>query len=128
MSSIEQDWVTKSGLRAVVIMQPMGFRCGYVGVPPGHYLHGVGYDDVKQAYGEWIDVHGGLTFAEGESDYPAESDGLWWFGYDCGHLGDGTDSVGPMSIGLNGPVRSLDYCKAQCESLASQLLTAKEPA
>lgn len=45
MSSIEKDWVTAAGLRAVILMGRLGFRCGYVGVPPGHPLYGVGYGD-----------------------------------------------------------------------------------
>ena len=37
---VEKDWTTAAGLRAVVIMGDMGSRCGYVGVPVGHPLHG----------------------------------------------------------------------------------------
>lgn len=46
---IEKDWATKAGLRAVVIVCKSGkrktHRCGYVAVPVGHPLHGVGYSD-----------------------------------------------------------------------------------
>ena len=120
---IEKDWITTAGFRAVVIMQDIGFRCGYVGIPRGHALHGVGYYDVEAADGEYLDVHGGLTFANGLPDYPTASDGLWWFGYDCGHYGDGVEPGSPMGV-MKGPVRSLDYCEHQCESLATQLVTA----
>lgn len=135
--AVEKDWITASGLRAVVIMGSMGFRCGYVGVPEGHRLHSVGYDDARQADGDWIDVHGGLTFADGGGKYPVEAD-LWWFGYDCGHLGDGrseeyvADMMArypeqPFMCGDDdGVPRSLEYCAQECESLAAQLAKATE--
>lgn len=123
--TIEADWTTKAGLRAVVVVHPMGHRCGYVAVPPEHKLHGEDYDNV------YVDVHGGLTFAGGTLTYPAANDGLWWFGYDCAHLGDARDpelmapeyrSVRALSMGFEGDlVRSLDYCTGECESLAAQL-------
>lgn len=44
---IEKDWITQSGLRAIVLICFFGdrahHRCGYVGVPTGHLLHGVSY-------------------------------------------------------------------------------------
>ena len=114
--NVERDWTTGAGLRAVVAMMEIGHRCGYVGVPVGHPLHGVGYDSDTPALAPIdletaeigkrsllgvlcakdklrspemaFDVHGGLTYAgNGEGKYPVESD-LWWFGYDCGHAGD----------------------------------------
>jgi hypothetical protein len=48
MHIIEEDWTTASGLRAVVLIICYGerkdHRCGYVGVPKGHPLHGLDYD------------------------------------------------------------------------------------
>lgn len=41
---VERDFVS-SGLRCVVLGLDMGHRCGYVGVPRGHPLHGVGYHE-----------------------------------------------------------------------------------
>lgn len=38
---VERDWTTIAGLRAVAVRTAYGHRCGYVGVPPGHALHGV---------------------------------------------------------------------------------------
>src|SRR5690606_15444186 len=105
-----------AGFRAVVIMGSLGHRCGYVGVPAEHPLHGVEYSAASDAVAfpadEQIgkrglipllcadpaeparldvvfDVHGGLTYSGGdELGYPVEAKGLWWFGYDCGHAGD----------------------------------------
>lgn len=47
--TIERDWTTAAGLRAVVIrLQDRSpeycHRCGYVEVPKGHPLYGVDYD------------------------------------------------------------------------------------
>ena len=35
-----------------------------------------------------LECHGGITYAGGGNDYPMDSDGLWWFGFDCAHPGD----------------------------------------
>jgi hypothetical protein len=118
--TVEQDWMTEAGLRAVVIMADMGHRCGYVGLPANHQHYGKGYDDVP------ADVHGGLTYADGNRNYPAPSDGLWWFGYDCAHLGDapapGSKMAAYRSAGFEDEVhRTLEYCVSECESLAKQL-------
>jgi hypothetical protein len=134
--TVEKDWITAAGLRAVVTMGSMGFRCGYVGVPEGHPLHGVGYDTAQYEDAQNIDVHGGLTFSDGDGKYPVESD-LWFFGYDCGHLYDRrsdeyiADMMArypeqPFIWGFDdeGTHRSLSYCASECESLAAQLARA----
>lgn len=143
----------------------MGHHCGYVAVPAGHPLHGVGYSSpthVLQAPGDdepigkrgvfsliaavadpsrmqspglVFDVHGGLTYSDADAKYPAENDGLWWFGYDCGHAGD---SASPEYLAEKearypnepfmwtdyGTFRDLDYCVDECESLARQIVAA----
>lgn len=163
--TIRKDWTTVAGLRAVVLMTRMGHHCGYVAVPVGHPLHGVNYSaptHVLQAPGDdepigkrgvfsliaaaadpsrmqspelVFDVHGGLTYSDADSKYPAENDGLWWFGYDCGHAGD---SASPEYLAEQekrypnepfmwtdyGTFRDLDYCVAECESLARQIAKA----
>lgn len=71
-----------------------------------------------------FDVHGSLTYS-GNGDYPVKSDGLWWFGFDCSHYGDAPDPeyVTPPynSVFRGGEVRSREYVKGECESLAKQL-------
>lgn len=118
---VEKDWVTKSGLRAVVTMSGFGHRCGYVGVPNKHSLYGAHYDnshpaivapDEDEPVGKRgiitllcanpermtspelaFDVHGSITYSgNGDGKHPVESD-LWWFGYDCAHNGDGRSPV-----------------------------------
>lgn len=150
---VERDWITEAGFRAVVLMGSLGHRCGYVGVPANHPLHGVEYSDASPAVqfprDESIgkrgvipllcadpelpasldvvfDVHGGLTYSGGSESYPVASDGLWWFGYDCGHVGDAPAPGSRMAsygIGMGDVHRDLDYCSAECESLASQLIS-----
>lgn len=48
MFNIEKDWITKSGLRAVVIMSH-SYRCGYVGVPATHPLYKIEYNEQAPA-------------------------------------------------------------------------------
>jgi hypothetical protein len=114
----EKEWTTEAGLKAQVIATPMGHRCGYVGVPEGHPMYGKHYDEVN------VYVHGGLTFSHDE-------DGLWWFGYDCAHSDDAKDpelmSDEYKKVFMDWPrfnegaIRTLEFCVAECESLAKQL-------
>lgn len=79
------------GYKCAVVMQDMGHRCGYVGVPKGHELYGKDYTDID------IECHGGLTYSTFEvgSSYPIQEDNeLWWFGWDYAHYGDGLDFDG----------------------------------
>ena len=77
-------------------------------------------DSIRRSPDILFDVHGGLTFAGGGREYPVKSD-LWWFGFDCHHSGDGEINPDPRwSLG-HGPVRSLEYVVAECESLAEQI-------
>ena len=114
---IEKEWTTQAGLKAQVIATPMGHRCGYVSVPAEHPMFGKHYDDVE------VTVHGGLTYAEAEDE-------AWCFGYDCAHWDDAKDPA-LMSDeykkafrnwpGSGGTIKTLDFCVAECESLAKQL-------
>ena len=81
-----------------------------------------------------IDVHGSLTYSRGgEGGYPAPStEKVWWFGFDCGHSGDGKDfsimdertremyESRPFLFS-EGPIRSAEYVKHHCRLLARQL-------
>ena len=113
----EKEWTTEAGLKATVIATPMGYRCGYVGVPEGHPLYGKHYDDVD------VDVHGGLTYSNLEDE-------LWTFGYDCAHWDDARDpelmNDEYKKVLMNwmeggGTIRTLEFCVAECEALAKQL-------
>lgn len=78
-----------------------------------------------------FNVHGSITFSHGgdwDRNFPIPNTNLWWFGYDCGHAGDGIVPEDRAMIGCahlyRGPVRSLEYCIGECESLALQLREA----
>lgn len=84
----------KTGLPCLIVRAHHGAWCGYVGVSPGHALHGRDYDDCPD-----FAVHGGLTFAHGcghgdpardicHSPGVGEPDDVWWLGFDCAHGGD----------------------------------------
>ena len=131
---LEKTWTTEAGLTAAVVVQAHGSRCGYVGVPKGHAAAGKSYDELD------IDVHGGLTYDGSNESYPAPSDGLWWFGYDCAHWGDARDpelmtpdykelydkGLFTSSLDEFGVVRSLEFCVEQCESLPNNSRTYHE--
>lgn len=104
--TIESDWTTKAGLRAVVLRAEVGHRCGYVGITTEHNLYGVNHSEIESD----IDVHGGVTYSGDDASYPVESN-LHWFGFDTAHAGD-DPAIGGQPLG---------YCVEQCEILATQL-------
>lgn len=59
------------GLRWAVVAAPVAGVNGYVQLPTGHPWAHLGYDDMP------VEVHGGLTYAEGR-----------WIGFDTAHSGD----------------------------------------
>lgn len=87
---LERLWRTGAprydGAWGMVVLNAMGFRCGYVHLPDGHPWMGLDPANVP------ADAHGGINFA---GAYPADQldngDGVppgWWIGFDCGHYGD----------------------------------------
>jgi hypothetical protein len=95
---IESDFMHKD-FRCLVIARPMGYRCGYVGVPKGPSAPFSCFGD----------------------------DGLWWIGFDCGHICDGVDPSiiddrykEAMSWNTH-EFRTREYVEAECKKLAEQL-------
>jgi len=170
MKKLEKDWITSSGLRAVVLIvyfdKRQHHRCGYVGVPVNHPFHGKGYSEqlpeisteatqvpigkksfllaltagvnsdgpeaIRRSLDVAVDVHGGLTYADGSANYPVDnSDNLWWFGFDCAHYRDAPIEPGPNDY--NDPeasVKTLEYVMTECENLAKgiqKFAYGKEP-
>ena len=146
---IEQEFEHR-GLPCVVIMTYMGHRCGYVGVPENHPLHGVSmgdevfpltmlpdYEEGRDYYSDMVspmiyfDVHGGITYSEHDSPDRFGKPGMWWYGYDCMHDGDARELDHPAvdestrrverDFPSHGVVRTLEYCVAECKKLAEQL-------
>lgn len=70
------------------------------------------HEKVRRSLDILIDVHGSLTYSStSRADlYPVESEGNWWFGFDCAHYRD-DESIGGQP---------LDYCVAECERMATQ--------
>lgn len=76
-------WVDQTtGLACMAIRHPeLKHWCSYVGITADHRLFGVDYDD-RELTG--VNVHGGITFSDHWYDNPK----IWWFGFDCAHVGD----------------------------------------
>jgi len=118
-----------AGYEWEVTSNGIGYRCGYVRMPPGHPWYGKGYDDIDP----YPDVHGGLTFAEPDFHCgKGGADDAWWLGFDCAHAGDAADSSLPTQDGRplhpaiaalgreHGAIRTTAYVEAECRSLAEQ--------
>jgi len=133
------EWRTASGLVGLVVRsQSMGALCGYVGLPPGHALHGKDHDAI-----DGIAVHGGLTYSSACSDpichvpAPGEPEALWWIGFDCGHAFDVKPAMmarlakcgfPPMRFAnMEEEYRPLPYVRACVEVLAAQVARGPAP-
>lgn len=103
------------GLPCACVLVLDSFRCGYVGVPPGHPMHGRG----AHVAARMLEVHNGVTTA---GPILHIQDGSWYFGFDCNGPRDGRldDDPGQFHF-LTGPVRSRAFVLDQCERLAKQL-------
>jgi hypothetical protein len=124
------------GLACLMVRGPMGGWCGYVGVQPGHPLHGKSYGDNGV---DALQVHGGITYGDACAGHichvpgPGESDEVWWLGFDCAHAGDtspGLDatirSVGGAPYPWRDAVyRDVAYVKSEVAELARQLWETK---
>lgn len=124
---VERDFVAH-GLRCVVILGSLGFRCGYVEVLPGHPLFGVDYNaDGPHSPEMLVSCHGGLTYSSGDAGqpYPVESSG-WWFGFDCGHAGDAVEPWYPEAAYRPGTLWTEEMVAVECAQLAKQLADIKE--
>lgn len=72
------------GYPCVIIFQPIGHRCGYVGLSKDDKYFGMYYEEID------IDCHGGLTYAS-DNLYDQLDENTWWIGFDCAHAGDAKD-------------------------------------
>ena len=112
----------KDGYPYAIVAQPMGFLCGYVAVDEDHPLFGCDYSEENNKYNkspeELIDVHGGVTFSGDDLIDVSHKEKHWWFGFDCGHAGDGM--AGYLSGISDGPMRSQEYVKKECFDMIRQ--------
>jgi hypothetical protein len=125
------QWVDETtDLDCLIVRNGGGALCGYVGLPPGHPLHGVDYGDERMPA---LDVHGGLTFAAlchesplGEGygvchrPEPGRPDAVWWLGFDAAHAGDLSPAYRSYPFETD-TYRDLEYVRGQCADLARQL-------
>ncbi len=75
-----------NGYEYLVVLTPMGHRCGYVAIPESHPLHKE--DNYDGAVG-YLDMHGGCTFYDKQFTDSDCTDK--WIGFDCAHCGDKVD-------------------------------------
>jgi hypothetical protein len=89
----ELEWEAHGFKCHIMFPAELAHRNGYVGIPESHPWFGIGYSQCALRCAcreQWcghrpehlVDVHGGITYAD------KEADGLWYFGFDCAHLGD----------------------------------------
>lgn len=141
------QWVDEaSDLDCLAVRHPSaGSWCGYVGVPPGHPLHGKCWEDLDLVghagvnfsapceEGRWNEARGICHVPE-----PGRAEDVWWFGFDCEHSRDlapgsyarmramdqllGENLADLLAPGLT--YRTLDYVKQEVARLAQQLVAA----
>jgi hypothetical protein len=117
------------GFEWEVTSNRIGYRCGYVRIPPGHPWHGKEYDAVEP----YPEVHGGLTFADADTDCgKGGEDNAWWLGFDCAHYGDapdpslpGYEKVARYGLHEDGTIRTTEYVSEECRNLALQAQAAR---
>lgn len=142
------QWIDgDTDLDCLMVRNPVGALCGYVGVQPGHPWHGKDYDAVEP----YPEVHGGLTFAsfcqEGAEDgpgvchvpAPGRPANVWWLGFDCAHIHDIApkyDDVGELPTALSDgfmsqtfgepfkTYKTFEYVQQECAGLAKQIKAA----
>jgi hypothetical protein len=123
------QWRDKfTGLPCLIVRNPYGALCGYVGVSSDHPWYGKDYSAVSHE----VSVHGGLTFADkcrldpeeegkGICHVPEEGepDNVWWFGFDCAHS---YDLIPDSPFFIPGcTYRDVAYVKDQILGLAKEL-------
>ncbi len=108
---------------------------GYVGVPPGHPVYGIRFEDLYKEY-PTIDVHGGLTFSQHAREesllgylpnVPYETGpGLtWWIGFDCAHYMDFAPGMGYILTAITGSAgiyKNIEFVTNELTSLTKDLV------
>jgi len=116
----------EQGFRCVIMRGPMLQWNGYVGIPENHPLYGYNYFQKREegAPEELLEVHGGIT-------YSADSlpgfllDGLWYFGFDCGHYCDYLPLILLTDRNLT-DYKTRSFVEAETRRLARQLKELEE--
>lgn len=143
------QWVDEAtGLDCLIVRNQVGALCGYVGLPPGHPLHGASalYSGRRRESAlNDLDVHGGITFAnscQGDEDDPSRGichvpepgrpRDVWWLGFDCAHAFDLTPADASLTdewrhssvSGREAVYWTFGSVVDECRRLAAQLVEA----
>jgi len=103
---IEESGLTPDNLPYyIIINESLGTRNGYVGVFKNHPYYKTHYtcglsdiEDYEQSIEYKISVHGGITYSGFLQTEIIGADNPYYFGFDCGHLGDGKISPDDMDL------------------------------
>lgn len=116
---IEKQFTYK-GHDCICTLNKFGFRCGYVSAP-------FNIDCDK------IECHGGISFQRGTLPFDYGQTKDFYIGFDCGHLGDGTDIKALEQSGLgsayafhpcfDGIICTLPYVEKECKKIVDQIET-----
>lgn len=126
----KRQWIDKAtGLDCLIVRRAdSGHWCGYVGVPEGHPYFGLHeYNEIP------MDVHGGLSYAEGRAEGPEHNSichipisgrgEVWWLGFDCAHGGDLAPAWHSAMRAMSYQAyRTQEYVMGECARLAEQLV------
>lgn len=120
-----------AGFEWMVIHNGIGYRCGYVKLPPSHPWFGKADSDLD------VSVHGGITFSEHDVACGAGGpDDGYWIGFDCAHGFDAPDPTLPntrfdnmlastfQKLYGDSEIRTQEYVEAECRSLCDQAAAA----
>lgn len=91
------------GYPCVILLMPMGYRCGYVGLPKTSKFYGKDYDKID------VICNGGLTYGVKSLCNQTDKD-VYWIGFDCAHYWDLYD------------IKTQEFVHAQCESIVDQII------
>jgi len=114
------DRGTELGYEWVVSHNGLGYRCGYIKIPPGHPWYEENYELVNAR------VHGGLTAAlvDENPERPADEAPHIWLGFDCAHYVDAPDPLltkePPIMLPYGAAIRTEEYVRQECLSLCQQ--------
>jgi len=127
----------QTGLPCLIVRNPLGALCGYVGVDKKHPFYGKHYNDVD------VSVHWGLTFSDSCGTWKDDGQGIchipdknephhvWWLGFDCLHSGDTSPGMMVSLRLISMPIirdfeeyRNINFVKEQISLLAKQIKQA----
>ena len=134
------------GYEYLITFNDMGFRCGYVAIPPDHPTNNF---NGEYKYPDF-NVHGGVTFFD-QSHLAAEffKDNHCidkWIGFDAGHCGDARDLKCAITYFPNmcesslehlkildrteemSTIKTFIYMEDECKRIIDQLIDEKEAA